>query len=85
MFINALREWRPLQKPGVDKNKKKSAEDSRAGWILQILSRLSQAERPHEDMSNIRTMQVLIKYLDKVKDPIPRAGRILARLSKYDY
>ncbi len=57
-------------------------EDSRAGWILQILSRLSQAERPHEDMSSLKTTQALVRYLSRIRNPIPRAGRILARLSK---
>ncbi len=79
-----MRQWRPIQRPSTSKGAGlvTGAEDSRVGWILQILSRLSQAERPHEDMAALRTTQVLVRYLARIKDPIPRAGRILARLSK---
>ena len=53
--------------------------------ILQILSRLAQAEMPHENLCSLRTVQALIKYLCNTKKPSKRAGRILIRLSKNLY
>ncbi len=60
----------------------KEKENSFIGWVLQVLSRLSHAERPHEDMMNLETTKALINYLVYVKDPLSRAGRVLVRLSR---
>ena len=68
--------------PPPKKKTKETGENARLGWILTILSRLSMAERPHEDMTKLSTCMALIDYLSKVKDPNTRAGRILVRLSK---
>ena len=68
--------------PPVRKKAGEVGENSRLGWVLMVFSRLSQAERPHEDMTSLSTCMALFDYLAKVKDPLTRAGRILLRLSK---
>lgn len=80
-----LSQYRPMPLPAVlfgTDLKEKKKENSQLGWILQILSRLSHSERPHEDMTSLRLTQVLIKYLCEARDPLPRAGRILTRLTQ---
>ncbi len=74
----------PVLKPAANVQKTDSEKEnsSRIGWILQILSRLSQAEKPHEHLTQLTTTQALIRYLCETKDPLPRAGRVLLRLSK---
>ena len=62
-----------------------SSQPQQISFILQILSRLAQAEVPHETLCSLRTVQALIKYLCKTKKPSKRAGRILLRLSKNLY
>ena len=60
-------------------------DNSQINIILQILSRLAQAEMPHEDLCDLRTFQALIKFLCHTKNASKRAGRILLRLSKNLY
>ena len=60
-----------------------SAED-RVTWILQILSRLSQAERPHADLTSIKTIDTIITYLSSLpnsKISSSKASKFLTRLS----
>jgi len=57
---------------------------SRIGWILQILSRLSQADRPHSDLTSINTLDTLVKFLSRIaNDDVSssKAAKILNRLS----
>ena len=80
-----FQEFAPLPIPSL--NRFENAEEKREnashiGWILQLLSRFSQAERPHEDMPSLNTVKALFNYLSSVKDPLRRAVRILIRLSK---
>ena len=63
----------------TDEGKK---ENSQIGWVLQILSRLSQVERPHDDLMSLATVKALVGYLAHTRRPLPRAARILTRLSK---
>ena len=68
------------------KAEESSSQDSQQiSIILQILSRLAQAEMPHENLCSLDTVQALIKYLCNTKKPSKRAGRILIRLSKNLY
>ena len=60
-------------------------DNSHINIILQILSRLAQAEIPHEDLASLRTFQALINFLCNNKNASKRAGRILLRLSKNLY
>ena len=55
------------------------------GMILQILSRLAQAEMPHEHLCALSTIKALMEYLCCTKKPSKRAGRILLKLSKNLY
>ena len=53
-------------------------------WILQILSRLSQAERPHADLTSIKTIDTIITYLSSLphnKISSSKASKFLTRLS----
>jgi len=59
----------------------KAKENTLIGWILQILSRLSQAEKPHEDLADLDTIKALINYVLNTKSPLPRAARVLLRLT----
>lgn len=55
---------------------------SRIGWILQILSRLSQADRPHSDLTSINTLDTLVKFLSRIaNDDVSssKAAKILNR------
>jgi hypothetical protein len=78
----------PLPKPGnaeapeAGNEAEGRRENSQIGWILQILSRLSQVEWPHEDLMSFETTKALVEYLMHVKKPLSRAERILLRLSK---
>ena len=79
----------PLPKPGnreatetAGDSAEGRKENSRIGWALQILSRLSQVEKPHEDLMALETVQALVGYLAHTRKPLPRAARILTRLSK---
>ena len=53
----------------TDEGKK---ENSQIGWVLQILSRLSQVERPHDDLMSLATVKALVGYLAHTRRPLPR-------------
>jgi len=65
--------------------REKTTEGQRLDWILQILSRLTQADRPHEDLTSARTIQCLFKLLSRDKQSLGRVSRILTRLSSNLY
>jgi len=68
-----------------EKDKKKSDEWQRLDWILQIISRLTQADRPHEDLTSSRTIQCLFSLMSLDPDSLGRISRIFTRLSKNLY
>jgi len=74
---------------GLEAINRSESEDSsssgRISWVLQILSRLSQAERTHEQLTTRRTIHALINYMFKVPNSCPRAGRTVIRLTKNLY
>lgn len=72
----------PQNSPARSDIHEEKRENSLIGWVLHILSLLSQPAHIHEHMLNIATTQVLVKYLINCPNPLPRAGRILIRLSK---
>ena len=58
--------------------------NNRVTWILQILSRLSQADRPHSDLTSVRTVDTLLIFLSQLpnNDVVSsKAAKILTRLS----
>lgn len=56
-------------------------QGTRLTWLLQILSRLTQAERPHADLSSPRTVAALFSFLSRVPSGLTRTAKILSRLS----
>jgi hypothetical protein len=55
----------------------------RATRILQQLYRLTQADRPHADLSSPRAVTAVFGFLAAVPGGLARAGRILTRLSSH--
>ena len=51
-------------------------------WLLLLLSRESQAERPHRQLAGADCCRALVDCLRLAPQPQPRAGRILARLGR---
>ena len=54
----------------------------RLAWILQILSRLSQADRPHSDLTSSTTLDVLFLFLSRLPPSqvaASKAAKILTR------
>lgn len=62
--------------------KKTGDSDCRMSQVLQLLSRLTQFEVPHENLSSLKTIKALVKYLCYTENPSTRAERIILRLSK---
>ena len=57
------------------------SQGSRLSWILQLLSRLTQAERPHADLVSQRTIAAVFTFISQVPEGVSKAGKILTRLS----
>ena len=57
------------------------SQGSRLSWILQLLSRLTQADRPHADLTSQRTIAAVFTFISQVPDGVSKAGKILTRLS----
>ena len=57
-------------------------DECRMSQVLQLLSRLTQFESPHENLYNLKTTQAIVRYLCHTRKPLSRAERILLRLSK---
>ena len=57
------------------------SQGSRLSWILQLLSRLTQADRPHADLTSERTVAAVFTFISQVPDGVLKAGKILTRLS----
>ena len=57
-------------------------ENCRMSQVLQLLSRLTQFEVPHENLTSLKTSKALVKYLCHTSKPSPRAERIILRISK---
>ena len=57
------------------------SKGSRLTWLLQLLSRLTQAERPHADLSTPRALAALFSFICLVAGGVERAGKVLLRLS----
>ena len=57
------------------------SQGSRLTWVLQLLSRLTQADRPHADLTSERTIAAVFTFISQVPDGVSKAGKILTRLS----
>ena len=58
------------------------SDEGRMAQILLLLSRLTQFDVPHENLSSLKTTKTLFKYICFTDNPTSRAARILLRLSK---
>ena len=54
---------------------------SRISSIMQILARLSQAERPHADLTSARTITSIFSYMSLVHSGVEKSAKIMNRLS----
>ena len=50
--------------------------------ILVLLSKLSYVDDPSVDVVTVGVVTCLLRYVAFAREPIPRAGRILLRVSK---
>ena len=56
--IYSFATWEATERTSnTDEGKK---ENSQIGWVLHILSRLSQVERPHDDLMSLSTVRALV-------------------------
>ena len=72
---------RPRQLSRSDSSPAVESSD-RLAWILQILSRLSQADRPHSDLTSRATLDVLFLFLSRLPPSqvaASKAAKILIR------
>jgi hypothetical protein len=58
---------------------------SRISSIMQILARLSQAERPHADLTSSRTITCIFSYMSLVHTGVEKSTKIMNRLSNNLY
>ena len=72
---------RQLSRLAVGPPPKVKKPGSRISWIMQILSRLSLADRPHADLTSARTITCIFSYMSLVHSGVERSDKILTRLS----
>jgi len=72
---------RQLSRLSVGPPQKVKKPFSRIPSIMQILARLSQAERPHADLTSTRTISCIFSYMSLVHTGVEKSAKIMNRLS----
>jgi len=72
---------RQLSRLSVGPPQKVKKPFSRISSIMQILARLSQAERPHADLTSARTITCIFSYMALVHTGVEKSAKIMNRLS----
>lgn len=71
-----------IQDVGNKESKLKDSKKITEHNILVLLSRVSYLENPSKYLVNTSCLTTLCMYIKQVKDPLPRCGRLLQRLTR---